>query len=116
MELPLREQPVAWARLRVDFNCGLRRGAWYRVVQVAGNDAMLELTPEPVPVPRRWFARSSWGARRCREREPSLREEAAYGQNEAARGRRRAAARRHDLDARGRPATGSLRSLDLQRR
>jgi len=38
---------------RVDVNCGLRRGAWYRIVQVAGNDAVLELTPEPVPVPRR---------------------------------------------------------------
>ena len=53
MEPPLQEQPVAWARLRVDVNCGLRRGAWYRIVQVAGNDAVLELTPEPVPVPCR---------------------------------------------------------------
>src|SRR5205814_8106074 len=53
MERPVQELPVAWARLRVDVNCGLRRGGWYRVVQVTGVEAMLEVTPEPVPVPRR---------------------------------------------------------------
>lgn len=49
----MQELPVAWARLRVDVNCGLRRGGWYRVVQVTGVEAVLEVTPEPVPVPRR---------------------------------------------------------------
>src|SRR5256712_9829500 len=53
MERPVQELPVAWARLRVDVNCGLRRGGWYRVVQVTGVEAVLEVTPEPVPVPRR---------------------------------------------------------------
>src|SRR2546430_10023571 len=53
MERPVQELPVAWARLRVDVNCGLRRGGWYRVVQVTGAKAVLEVTPEPVPVPRR---------------------------------------------------------------
>src|SRR5438309_9963019 len=53
MERPVQELPVAWARLRVDVNCGLRRGGWYRVVQVTGAEAILEVTPEPVPVPRR---------------------------------------------------------------
>jgi len=53
MERPVQELPVAWARLRVDVNCGLRRGGWYRVVQVTGAEAVLEVTPEPVPVPRR---------------------------------------------------------------
>jgi len=53
MERPIQELPVAWARLRVDVNCGLRRGGWYRVVQVTGAEAVLEVTPDPVPVPRR---------------------------------------------------------------
>ena len=53
MERPVQELPVAWARLRVDVNCGLRRGGWYRVVQVTGVEAVLEVTPEPEPVPRR---------------------------------------------------------------
>src|SRR5438309_6430477 len=53
MERPVQELPVAGARLRVDVNCGLRRGGWYRVVQVTGAEAILEVTPEPVPVPRR---------------------------------------------------------------
>src|SRR6266480_2014434 len=53
MERPVQEVPVAWARLRVDVNCGLRRGGWYRVVQVTGVEAVLEVSPEPVPVPRR---------------------------------------------------------------
>src|SRR5438874_334503 len=53
MERPVQELPVAWARPRVDVNCGLRRGGWYRVVQVTGAEAVLEVTPEPVPVRRR---------------------------------------------------------------
>src|SRR2546429_5291447 len=53
MERPVQELPVAWARLRVDVNCGLRRGGGYRGVQVTGAKAVLEETPEPVPVPRR---------------------------------------------------------------
>src|SRR5204863_7258039 len=53
MERPVQELPVAWARLRVDVNCGLRRGGWYRAVQLTGAKAVLEVTPEPVPVPRR---------------------------------------------------------------
>src|SRR5438046_8799960 len=53
MERPVQELPVAWARLRVEVNCGRGRGGWYRVVQVTGAKAVLEVTPEPVPVPRR---------------------------------------------------------------
>jgi hypothetical protein len=43
----------AWARLRVDVNCALRRGAWYPVVRLARDKLILEVTGERVPVPRR---------------------------------------------------------------
>ncbi len=45
--------PWAWARLRVDVNCGLRRGAWYRVVSVTRNKAVLEVSREALTVARR---------------------------------------------------------------
>ena len=42
-----------WARLRVDVNCGLRRGAWYRVVRLTRDKVFLDVTRECVPVGRR---------------------------------------------------------------
>jgi hypothetical protein len=39
--------------LRVNVNCGLRRGAWYPVVRLAKDRAVLEVTDDRVPVPRR---------------------------------------------------------------
>jgi len=42
-----------WARLRVDVNCGLRRGAWYPVVRFVKDRAVLDVTDDRVPVPRR---------------------------------------------------------------
>lgn len=42
-----------WARLRVDVNCALRRGAWYRVVLFTHVNAILDVTRERVPVARR---------------------------------------------------------------
>ena len=42
-----------WARLRVDVNCGLRRGAWYPIVRFGKDRAVLEVTDDQVPVLRR---------------------------------------------------------------
>jgi len=38
--------------LRDDVNCGLRRGAWYRVVQLTPGDAVVEVQRKRVNVPR----------------------------------------------------------------
>ena len=48
--------PGAWARLKQDVNCGLRRGAWYRVVGLTPEDAVLQVPRrERVRVPRRFL-------------------------------------------------------------
>ena len=46
-------RPRAWARLRVDVNCALRRGAWYRAVRLTPSHVDLEVIRERVSVPRR---------------------------------------------------------------
>ena len=33
--------PGQWARLNADQSCGLRRGAWYRVVRLTPDEAVL---------------------------------------------------------------------------
>jgi hypothetical protein len=55
-----------WARVRTDVNCHVRRGAWYEVVRLTAEEAVLNVSPERilsvnrasvqiVPVrPRRW--------------------------------------------------------------
>ena len=56
---------MQWARLQADVNCHLRRGGWYRVMQVATVEVVLDVNAQPVPVllpfleitcspPRRW--------------------------------------------------------------
>ncbi len=45
--------PHIWARLRVDVNCALRRGAWYRVIQLTKDIATLDVIRDRVPVARR---------------------------------------------------------------
>src|SRR5207249_8790671 len=54
--VPTRDTlPGAWARLKQDVNCGLRRGAWYRVVGLTPEDAVLQVPRrERVRVPRRF--------------------------------------------------------------
>ena len=48
--------PGAWARLKQDVNCGLRRGAWYRVVGLTPEDAVLQVPRrERVRVPRQFL-------------------------------------------------------------
>lgn len=45
--------PGAWARLKSDVSCGLRRGAWYRVVGLTPDEAVLQVPRrERVRVPR----------------------------------------------------------------
>lgn len=43
---------VQWARLRIDVNCRLRRGAWYRVASLTPGEALLDVNRNQVPVPR----------------------------------------------------------------
>ena len=55
-----------WARVRADVNCHVRRGAWYEVLRLTPDEAILNVSPERivsvnrgslqiVPVrPRRW--------------------------------------------------------------
>lgn len=46
--------PGQWARLNADMSCGLRRGAWYRVVRLTPDEAVLQVPRrEQVRVPRR---------------------------------------------------------------
>lgn len=42
-----------WGRLSGDTNCGLRRGAWYRVVALLGANAVVSVgSRKPLTVPR----------------------------------------------------------------
>ena len=41
-----------WARLQVDMNCRVRRGAWYRVADLTSFEARLEVNREQILVPR----------------------------------------------------------------
>src|SRR5437870_8071893 len=41
-----------WARLQVDVNCRVRRGAWYRVADLTSAEARLDVNREQIPVPR----------------------------------------------------------------
>jgi hypothetical protein len=45
--------PHIWARLRVDVNCALRRGAWYRVIQLTKDTATVDAIRDRVSVARR---------------------------------------------------------------
>ena len=48
--------PGQWARLNADLSCGLRRGAWYRVVRLTPDEAVLQVPRrEQVRVPRRYL-------------------------------------------------------------
>jgi hypothetical protein len=53
MARSVEHRPRAWARLRIDVNRALRRGAWYRVVRMSRTEIVLDVTHERVPVPRR---------------------------------------------------------------
>jgi hypothetical protein len=87
-----------WARVRIDAECRLRRGAWYRVSRLTPLEAVLDVNHQLVSIPRaslqlssgapqRWSVvprppnssrlPATWGARyavcpACRERAPLL--------------------------------------------
>ena len=41
-----------WARVRGDLNCHVRRGAWYEVLRLTPDEAILEVVKRPFRVPR----------------------------------------------------------------
>ncbi len=85
-----------WARLQTDVNVKLRRGAWYRILRLGAQEAVLEVNRRPITVlrtllqivqapPTRWTVVASprntmrfptgWGERyavcpACRSRSP----------------------------------------------
>lgn len=42
---------LKWGRLQLDMDCKLRRGAWYRVVDVNGMHAVVDVNQRELPVP-----------------------------------------------------------------
>jgi len=42
---------MQWGRLQADVNLHLRRGAWYRVLQVASLETVIEVNRKPLSVP-----------------------------------------------------------------
>src|SRR2546421_10616949 len=51
--VPVQELQLAWARLRVEADVGLRRGAWYRVTRFTPSEVFLDVQRFPIGVPRR---------------------------------------------------------------
>ena len=45
--------PRQWARLKAEYDCPLRRGAWYGVLSASRNEAVLDVNERPLPVPLR---------------------------------------------------------------
>ena len=52
MDQAVQELRLAWARLRVEVDCGLRRGTWYRVTRFAPSEVFLDVQHCSVAVPR----------------------------------------------------------------
>ncbi len=50
--------PQHWARLLVDENCHLRRGAWYRVLRLLVREVLLDVAGKPLTVPRSYVSLS----------------------------------------------------------
>ena len=48
-----------WARLLPGIATQIRRGAWYRVLQLGPIDAVLDVNRHPMPVPRAWLSFSA---------------------------------------------------------
>jgi len=55
MDQSVRDLQLAWARLRVDVDCGLRRGTWYRVTRFTPSEVLLDVRHCPMAIPRRWL-------------------------------------------------------------
>ena len=43
---------LRWGRLQLDVDCNLRRGAWYRVVDVQGMELVVDVNQRSLQVPR----------------------------------------------------------------
>lgn len=43
---------LRWGRLQIDVKCALRRGAWYRVVDLRELEAVVNVNQQQYPVPR----------------------------------------------------------------
>lgn len=41
-----------WARVRGDVNCSVRRGAWYEVIRLTADEAILDVNQRPLSVAR----------------------------------------------------------------
>jgi hypothetical protein len=41
--------------LRAEYDCPLRRGAWYQVLRIFGFDALLDVNREPLAVPLKYL-------------------------------------------------------------
>ena len=70
-------QHQTWARLRSDYGCPLRRGAWYRVLSVSPLEAVVDVDKKPVLLPREYVEivasrPSRWTVVRKVERSPRL--------------------------------------------
>src|SRR5438034_9505280 len=92
-------QQQTWARLRADYGCPLRRGAWYRVVSISPLEAVVDVDQKPVLLPREYVEivasrPSRWTVVQDPERSPRL--PGGMSGRCAARPRRR-----------GRPAAGA---------
>ena len=55
MDEAVQEPRLAWARLRVQVDCGLRRGTWYRVTRFTASEIFLDVQHCPIAVPRRFL-------------------------------------------------------------
>ncbi len=70
-------QHQTWARLRSDYGCPLRRGAWYRVLSVSPLEAVVDVDKKPVLLPREYVEivasrPSRWTVVREVERSPRV--------------------------------------------
>jgi hypothetical protein len=52
MDEAFQELRLAWARLRVEVDCGLRRGTWYRVTRFTPAQIFLDVQHCSIAVPR----------------------------------------------------------------
>src|SRR5256885_12780741 len=70
-------QQQNWARLKADYGCPLRRGAWYRVVSVSPLEAVVDVEQRAVLPPREYLEivptrPTRWTVVREVERSPRL--------------------------------------------
>src|SRR5436309_3289590 len=55
MDQAVPDLQLAWARLRVDVDCGLRRGTCYRVTRFTPSEVLHDVRHCPIAIPRHWL-------------------------------------------------------------